>query len=292
MRAEQARPSGRPRAPLWLWIVVIAISGALAAVGAAWAASHTSGAWSDFWSEVAKDGIQVVAVGAVGGALTATWKAIAEQRETAAATKVKLRAEFLELVALYNDVKAVRRELRSMGLDAKLHLDTQTCKAKEAQDKNYFSTAEGLNELAAVGQTVRLSQEQARGFQNQMRRLNRLQLGYEAKKRQFTQADLLGEDRAAIVLTLALIESYLNELVALWEEHGWTFQAGTVLDEISPGLQLLFRKEQVRAAVSDPMKGVTAVFNEHLFGATEETKYAKRLLCGPALEGRALNGGT
>ncbi len=292
MSAERARPSGRRRVPLWLWIVVIAIGGALAAVGAVWAASNTSGAWSDFWSEVAKDGLQVVAVGAVGGALTATWKAIADRRESAAATKVKLRAEFLELVDLYNDVKAVRRELRSMGLDAKLHLDTQTCKAKEAQDKNYFSTAEGLKELAAVGLTVRLSREQARGFGKQMRKLNRLQLGYEAKKRQFTQADLLGEDRAAIVTTLALIESYLNELVGLWEEHGWTFQEGTVLDEISPGLQQLFRKEQFRAAVSDPMRGVTAVFNEHLFGSTTETKYAKRFLRGPTSEGRALNGGT
>ena len=284
MSAEKAPPSGLRRAPLWLWIVLIAIGGALAAAGAAMAASHTSGAWSDLWSEVAKAGVQVVAVGAVGGALTATWKAIADRRETAAATKVKLRAEFLELVALYNDVKAVRRALRSLGLDAKLNLDRDMYAANETEDKNYFSTEDGLKELKAVGLAVRLSQEQADGFRKQMRILNRLQLGYEAKKRQFKQADLLGEDRAAVVATLEFIESYLNGLVGLWEEHGWTFQEGTVLDEVSPGLQRLFRKEPFRAAVSNPMEGITAVFNEHLFGATVETDYAKRFLHGSTPE--------
>lgn len=285
MSAEQAPPSTLRRAPLWLWIVCIAIGGAVAAVGAGWCAAHTSGATSDLWLEVAKTAVRVVAVGAVGGALTATWRAIAERRETAAATKAKLRAEFLELISLYNDVKAVRRALRSVGLDAKLYLDKDARKAHEKRDKHYFSTVDGLKDLEEVGLAVRLSREQTSGFRKQMQILNRLQLGYEAKTRQFEQADLLGDDRAAIVETLEHIQKYLNALVDLWEERGWTFHEGTFLDEISPGLQPLFRKKEFRAAVSHPMRGVTAVFNEHLFGATVETNDAKRLLRTPSAEG-------
>ena len=129
-----------------------------------------------------------------------------------------------------------------------------------------------------MGLAVELTQEQADGFQEQMQILNELQLGYEAKKRQFKQADLLGEDRAAVAETLASIESYLNDLVGVWEEHGWKIREGTKLDAVSPGLQPLYRQEQFRPAFSDPMGRITATINKHLFGAPPRPTASKRRL--------------
>ena len=71
------------RAPLWTWICVIGVIGVAAAGFGALAASNTSGAWSDLWSEVAQAGVQVVAVGVVGGALTASWSALRARRHAA-----------------------------------------------------------------------------------------------------------------------------------------------------------------------------------------------------------------
>lgn len=184
------------RAPLWTWICVIGVIGVAAAGFGALAASNTSGAWSDLWSEVAQAGVQVVAVGVVGGALTASWSALRARRHAAALTEDKIRAEFAELIVLYNGVKSVRRTLRSLGLDAKLYLDQKTAKENEKGDEDYYVTGEkGLEELEAKGLTVELTREQAAGFQEQMRLLNGLQLGYEAKKRQFRQANLLSDNR-------------------------------------------------------------------------------------------------
>ena len=53
----------------------------------------------------------------------------------------------------------------------------------------------GLEELEAKGLTVELTREQAAGFHEQMRLQNELQLGCEAKKRQFRQANLLSDNR-------------------------------------------------------------------------------------------------
>lgn len=283
----RAAPQDRlTRVPLWSWVVIIALLGAIVAVGGTVAASHTSTAWAGMWSEVAKAGVQIALVGVAVGALTAVWDAIkarreaeAEQaekrqeaeaavlekvRETEAAKKDKIRTEFAELIDLYNGVKSVRRALRSLGLDAKLHIDRDTYKDKA---NNYFSADDGAEELKAVGMAIELTREQADGFREQMRKLNELQLGYEAKKRQFRQADLLGEDRAAVADGLASIEHYLNRLVGLWEEHGWKIQEGTSLHEVSPALQPLFRVEKFRASVSSPMRRITATINGHLFGA-------------------------
>lgn len=266
------------RTSLWSRIGVIGAMGAAAACLGALLASETSGAWSDLWSDVASAGVGVVAVGVVGGALTAAWKAIEAQREAAALTENKIRVEFAELIVLYNGVKSVRRALRGLGLDAKLLLDPKEVEENEGRDKGYYETAEGLKKLEAVGLAVELTREQAAGFQEQMGRLNELQLRYEAKKRQFEQADLLGEDRARVAAKLEDIEGWLNDLVGLWEEHGWEIREGTKLVEVSPGLQPLFRKRIFRPNFSTPMDDLTDLFNAHLFGAPlpETTKTRSR----------------
>jgi len=266
------------RTSLWSRIGVIGVMGAAAACLGALLASETSGAWSDLWSDVASAGVGVVAVGVVGGALTAAWKTIEARREAVALTEDKIRAEFAELILLYNGVKSVRRALRGLGLDAKLLLDPKKVEENEGRDEGYYVTGEGLKELEAAGLSVELTREQAAGFQEQMGRLNELQLGYEAKKRQFEQADLLWEDRTTVAARLEDIESWLNDLVGLWEEHGWEIREGTKLVEVSPGLQPLFRQRIFRRNFSKPMEDLTGLFNAHLFGAPvpEATKTTSR----------------
>lgn len=251
--------------------------GAAAACLGALLASETSGAWSDLWSDVASAGVGVVAVGVVGGALTAAWKAIEARREAAALTEEKVRAEFAELIVLYNGVKSVRRALRALGLDAKLLLDPKKVEENEDKDEGYYVTGEGLQELEAAGLAVELTREQAAGFQEQMARLNELQLGYEAKKRQFEQADLLGEDRVTVAAKLEGIECWLNRRLDLWEKHGWEIQ-GAKLVTVAPALQPLFRQLEFKEKFSKPMEDLTDLFNAQLFGAPvpETTKSRSR----------------
>lgn len=249
-------------APL-AWIVLIAFIGLGAALFGAFAVGRTSGEQSNLWLDVAKSGIQVVAVGVAGGGLAAAWKALTERREAAALTREKIRAEFAELIAIYNGVKTVRRTLRSLGLDSKLHIKEED----RSKVSGYYLTEPGLRDLEAAGRTVDLTKEQAAGFNQQMQLLNSLQLGYEAKARQFEQTDLLKGDRKPVVDKLDKIESYLNGLVGLWEEHGWEVREGTALHLISADLQPLFRQDLFRPAFSLPMREITAVINAHLFGA-------------------------
>ncbi|MCR2811123.1 MULTISPECIES: hypothetical protein [unclassified Microbacterium] len=256
------------REPFW-WLGAGVVIGVVGAGLGTLLASKTSEPWSDLWSDVAGAGVGVVAVGMVGGALAFSWRAIEKRREEEAFVKDKLRAEFTELIVLYNGVKSVRRALRALGLDAKLHLDPERVKKNMAADERYYEpeSCQGVKELEVVGRAVELTREQVVGFQEQMGRLNELQLGYEAKKRQFDQADLLGEDRATVVAKFEDIESWLNRLVGLWEARGWDIREGTKLVEVSPCIQPLVRRLHFRHYFTRPMQDITDVFNSHLFGA-------------------------
>jgi hypothetical protein len=261
-----------------------------------------------FWLEVAKAGVQLVAVAVLGGAAAWAWRARERARDQEAERKAKLRSELAELVALYNDGKNVRRTLRSLGLDAKLHvlhsprrrrrrwqtelgggmdlnvkhgLEQKREKKRLRQmkyegkpspekDKKEGPTQEQLDR---VGRTVRLTEEQVRGFHEQMQTLNELQLGYEAKKRQFGEAGLLADDdRSKVVKELTFIEGNLNDMVGLWEEYGWMIREGTPLGPVSNWLQDLFRQDEFRPSVSEPMGKITEIINHRLFGAPRKTE--------------------
>jgi hypothetical protein len=251
-------------------IGAIALAGLITTFAGWQAAKAAEKPLATLWLDVAKAGIQIVAVGVVGGALAQAWKAIADQREAAAATKAKIRAELVELVALYNEVKAVRRNLRGLGLDVNLYVpDRNKIQDPKTDEERLFE--EARQERTArlrrtVGRRIRLTAKQASGYREQMRCLNTLQLGYEAKVRQFEQADLLGDDRRKVVENLKNVESYLNDLVNEWEERGWTIREGTRLDRVSDPLQALYRKATFRPNCSRPMRKITRVINRHLFG--------------------------
>lgn len=293
-------------------IVVVAVVGAAAAVKGYMMIKPLTDTSSAFWLELAKAGMQILAVAVLGGLAAAAWKT-REQRlareevrqlkakELRSDRKAKLRAELVELVALYNDVKKVRRTLRSLGLDVKLHVPHSGAhhkegldvgemekaikrkarkrrertldyrgKPKEAATTQVGETELSRDELARLGARVRLTAEQARGFHEQMVLLNTIQLAYEAKLRQFEQADLLGADKPRVVKELGYIESNLNDLVNLWEAYGWLIREGTLLGPVSEWLQDLFRQDEFRPTISKPMRAITEIMNRQLFAPEEE----------------------
>jgi hypothetical protein len=248
--SSQQMPRRRRRLPAgwpgWLALALVILLGLGAIIFGAWKANLTHA----MWLEVAKGGIQVIAVGVLGGALAAIWRSITTRRERQMERNEKLRAELASLVAVYNGVKAVRRTLRSLGLDLK--------------DKRRPQNTIG----AAV-----LTEEQARGFHAQMLILNGLQLDFESRMRQFGQTDFLGKDTDGVVKDLRTIENHLNHVLGLWEHKGWTIQGGTLLDVVSDGLQGLFRASRFIPNVSQPLRDITRLINEHMYGeARNETK--------------------
>ena len=104
--------------------------------------------------------------------------------------------------------------------------------------------------------------------------LSRLQLGFEAKLKQFGQTDFLEGDTGEVVEALSRIEEHLNQVLDLWEQKGWTIREGTPLALVYDGLEKLFRvRAHFRPGVSDQMKEITELINKHVFGeATENTK--------------------
>jgi len=240
----------------WWLLALLTVLGLAAIITGAWQARLTpdKDKWLDaLWFEVAKAGVQVVAVGVLGGALAAIWQNIRTRRERESVRNDKIRAELVSLVALYNDVKAVRRILRSLGLDLKTYPDA---------------------DVEQVRQSAVLTEEQARGFHEQMLILSGLQLGFEAKAKQFGQTDFLDDDTGKVVEALSRIEEHLNQVLELWEQKGPVIRKGTDLAVVSEGLEKLFRvRAYLRPEVSDQMREITELINEHVFGgASKDTK--------------------
>jgi hypothetical protein len=264
------------RRDVWWLLTLLALGLAVIVVGA-WRAHLTHDTWFDgLWLDVAKAGVQLVAVGVLGGALAAVWRnitvqremndrEIAEQRELKAKEAAeerereierndKIRAELISLVALYNSVKSIRRVLRSLGMDLKTY--------PEGERDNAMRRG--------------LTSEQAEGFHAQMQILSKLQLDFESKAKQFGQTNFLDDDTDQVVKNLGRIENHLNHILWLWEQRGWTIREGTSLGQVSDGLVRLFRVgDHMRPEVTEPLREITRLINKHVFGeATERTQNA------------------
>ena len=293
-----------------LLVAAIGVAGVVTSVIAYSQAREITGAgalesWDrDFWLEVAKAGVQLVSVAVLGGIAAGAWRARERSRDQEAERKTKLRGERAELVALYNDVKEVRRTLRSLGLDAKLQVRLAP-RARSWRRRGQTGLDSGMviimndelekrrekkrlrlmkyegktspdkvkeggptnEEMDRVGRTVRLTGEQASGFHEQMQTLNELQLGYEAKKRGNSGGRPPCRRRQDQGLKeLTFIEGNLNDIVGLWEEYGWMIREGTPLGPVSSWLQDLFRQDDFRPCVSEPMGRITEIINHRLFG--------------------------
>lgn len=212
----------------------------LAAAGTALAVVSTDRWFDDLWLEVAKAGVQIIAVGVLGGALATAWRTLDRKRERERRERDKIRVEITAMVTLYNDVKSVRRVLRSLGFES------------------------------GTGQ---LTQRQADGFNAQMLTLNALQLGFESKMRWFGQTDSLGTDTEHVVRLLHHVEAYLNGVLRPWEQGGWTIGAGSEMRSVSAGLDPLFDTSKFRSGASEPLNEITAISNQRVFSkASEKTK--------------------
>lgn len=237
----------------WWLLGGIALLGLIVIGISAWQASDQDRWVDSLWLEVARASVGVVAVGVLGGALSYLWKQVSDRRTKESERREKLRVELMSLVALYNDVKAVRRRLRSLGLDL-----------RKGPDQTHRSAG-------------RLTQDQAHGFHEEMRLLNELQLGFEAKARQFGQTNFLAEDTDKVVEHLGAVEEHLNNVLSLWEVEGWKVREGTSASLVYDGLQKLFRvRTEFGPNVSVRLHEITELVNLHIFGeeATASTKKA------------------
>jgi hypothetical protein len=218
----------------------------------------------EFWLEVARAGVQVLAVVVIGGAVAAAWryleqersdqqKRLADERERQRQLHEQQLAVFRQIVESYNEVKAIRRTLRSIGL-------------REA--------------------TGTMSETQVGGFRELMMRLNLVQLAFEALKRELGETDFFKEDTAEIVKRLYYIESHLNKVLQVWEKDGSSIEFGSDAGFVSRGLVGLIgptkglsegferrnsRTRSFKEGVVDHRREITRLIHEHLFGPASGT---------------------
>jgi hypothetical protein len=214
----------------------------------------------EFWLEVAKAGVQVLAVVVIGGAVAAAWRYLEEERggeQKRLADEQEHRLQlheqqldvFRQIVQSYNEVKAIRRTLRSIGL-------------RDA--------------------TGAMTEAQVRSFHDLMLRLNVVQLAFEALKRELGETDLFKEDTAEIMKGLYKIESHLNDVLQIWEINGSSIGVGSDVKFVSCGLVGLIGPSKGLNDGSERSKGgtimsfkggvvihrrlITRLIHKHLFG--------------------------
>jgi hypothetical protein len=265
-------PPHHPRKSATLLVMALCVGGGLGVAGIVAGGLKTSRS-DDLWLEIAKSGVQLLVVGVLSGGLAATWRYFesqheARERQSERDRENRLRqteherdqrqrqsefdrdreqerndrrlAVFAQIVSSYNDVKAIRRELRSFG----------------------FRRVEG-----------ELDAEQVTEFRRLMSQLNRTQLAFEGMKRELGETDLFGEDTAAVATALFNIEDYLNGTLKLWENDGRDVRVGLSAAVVSSGLDgLIGPAQKFKRGVVAPRDVATQLIHKHLFGpATSAT---------------------
>jgi hypothetical protein len=184
--------------------------------------------------ELAKAGLQLIVVGVLGTALAAGWKWVEYQRDQRRAQREVQLKLFVRLVASYNEVKAIRRTLRSYGL----------------------CTAAGA-----------LSQGQVNAFREQMTCLNTVQLDFEALKREIGEARLFEDNSLEILEALQRVETYLNGVLKLWERKGAEIDVGTDGKVVASGLRCFIGESKMfKSYVVEPRRRATALMQDSIFG--------------------------
>jgi hypothetical protein len=266
-RAAQEREDKRRRHVRAVLVAALVLAGALSIAGTVIGMLKTD-LDDEFWLEIARAGVQVLAVVVIGGAVAAAWryleqersdqqKRLADDREQQRQLHEQQLAVFRQIVESYNEVKAIRRTLRSIGL------------------------------RAATGT---MSETQVRGFRELMLRLNVVQLAFEALKRELGETDFFKEDTAEIVKRLYYIESHLNIVLQVWEKDGSAIQVGSDAGFVSLGLVGLIgpskglkegfehrnsRTTSFKEGVVTHRREITRLIHKHLFGPASGTTKAE-----------------
>jgi hypothetical protein len=221
------------------WLVAALIVAGTLSVGGIVIGTLLTHRDGDLWSEVARAGVQVVAVGLIGSAVAAAWRYFELDRDRLRQVHEQQLAVFRQVVESYNEVKAIRRTLRSLGL------------------RSFTGT---LNEL------------QASGFREQMLRLNVVQLSFEALKREIYETDIFKDDRPALVMRLYEIEHYLNGVLHIWEDGRWQIEAGSDGAVVSSGLNDLIGPSMCfKAGIGAHREEITTLIHKHLFGPPSQS---------------------
>jgi hypothetical protein len=221
----------------------------------------------EFWTDVAKAGLQIAGVTLVGAVVSLTLKRVEELRrsEEDAAREARRREEkatddtrraeeraadqrrrldeqrlevFREIVGAYHRVKAVRRNLRALGL---------------------LEPVEPLNA------------QQARGLREQMAILNDAQLSLEAVQRELSESHLF--DRwEEMWHELRIAEHYLGECVHdPWERYGGVIWEGAGTEDVERLQLVRFAghwgegHHDFRDKVSDHLEKLADLVHEELF---------------------------
>jgi hypothetical protein len=202
MRAIMAKVVRLP----WLWLApTLGAALALAFIGLGAAFTSRAG---DLWFELAKTGMLLLAVEVLGGAVAAAYRALDDRREERRRIDDYLASLAGELIDAYHRIKAVRRRLRALGLR---------------------SPASGT-----------LSAEEYAVLQAQMDTLIDAQLALEKVMREVEeQPPLFRPHHAAIMESVDGAQSYVNDVIEDWEDHGKRLQVDADLASVMPSLEQL-----------------------------------------------------
>jgi len=191
-------------------LVALAIAGAAISLGFAKSPSGSA----TLWFEVGKAGLQLVALGILGGLVALAFKLLDDLRDDRRRRDEYLASVTDELWGAYHRVKSVRRMLRAAGL--RELLDAPRSDTKRSRQP---------------------SERQIADFREQMVVLNDAQLTLEKLKLGVKmQPSLYGHDHARIRRALRKAENYVKKVIEDWEDHGEDIKVGEDLDNVEGGL--------------------------------------------------------
>jgi hypothetical protein len=224
---------------------------------------------NDLWFEVARSGIQLLAVTLAGFGVTAVLKSVDEKRartlkeadeERARRQRDdQLRLDILqEILVCYAQVKGVRRELRAIGL---------RLPASEPE------------------QIVPLGDEEVKAWRAQMTLLIKAQLAIETIKRHLQERRLFTQNDK-IAAELKDVEQYLNEglgecnlktcsrqhgrVISEWQKIGWRVRApvdgATVMRFKHLGAFIGTTKDSFGPKVADKLDEIVKDVREEVYG--------------------------
>jgi hypothetical protein len=221
----------------------------------------------ELWLEAGKAGMQLLIIGVLGGLLSAGWQRVtqrrAEERADLASSLQRSQEEadrhrqsdleeherrlqhereqherqlatFLQVVAAYNGVKAVRRRLKSLGFGDR-------------------------------GSPHKIDSWQASGFHDAMARLSEYQLVFEAIGRELRETRLYSDDSDSIIQDLVAMEEYVKRAVDFWERRGGHIRSGTPLNEVASGVRGIVSYTAFDAGVVAHRQRLTQTMHRHLF---------------------------
>jgi len=176
------------------WLVIgLVLTGAVGMI--VFAAVMAPDRRQDIWVEMAKSGLQIMALALTTGVVGAMLRDRDAQREEQRRHQAALLAFLEEVEATYTQVKSARRMLRTFGFDSPA--------------------------------TMVLTPEQATGFRTQMALLNEAELAFETHARKVrVLPGPWGEHSEQLVEELTRLFAHLHEVLAEWQSDPTVFQAG------------------------------------------------------------------